>query len=1707
MKLCVGRIALVLIATLSLTIPSSMGQDDPETVVVPDEMSPTTITDVSTHINTGSGYDAWTGSVRRVVNDIYPVPGALGYGHLAYTRTYSSWFTNVTGSEDWPGGWAASYSWKIDGLPGYTSGLHVTFPDGRQAIFSDYQIPGESFARSGRGTKERLEQIGGFRVNGTVNLYLEDGSVVHFDRIFDPADPEGGQPYAIETFIARWVRDPHGLITMLNYLPIPPGADWDVRLDSVVDPTGRKLQFAYSSPSSLLLVSVTASDGQSVTYTPGVIGLGQITAATYSDGTQATYEYNATSTTVDSHDPPHVIPIIRLGTAHDTHAEGPMRWVKYSYNQIARPGLGGQISTESYFDGTTEIPVSTYVHADSGGLQTETRGDGAFSRSFTIVKVLNNKLPLLYHRTDFNGHTEDFNYDGYWYLNYFKDFRGSETRFVNECILGRPTTVTHPGGNFADTLGTFGTSTTLYSYGPDPAFPYFVYSVTDDLQKTTTYTRYPRIGPPDAAEPGPTPASPSQRIQVITYPSDTGPAPTETFVYDDFGQVTTHQLRNGYYEHAAYDGTTHLLTGQWNPTQISTPQGNPDFSYTYYTAQDTPAVWKDRLKIVTDPRGYHTQYEYDRTPSGVPIPGRGLVTKITYLDDPHGQVSQSFTYDVYGNKLTATNELQKTTNYLYDNYSRLTSVQLPNQSPTTYSYAPTGVSPYSHTTKTIRLETSPTGIATTSTYDNNLRLATKTEGSQDAQTMAKTFYGYDQNGNQTTVTSPRNNDLTDPTTTTDYDSRNRKIKVTTPAPSYNATRWKYDAVGNVTDIVRADGTLETKTYDAMNHVLVDTVPKSASESVITTFAYNPSGTILSVKDGNYHTTAFEYNGFDLKTKMTYPTSGTTDFQTWKYDGNKNLTERRTINGSTQLFGYDSRNRKSSMRWSNSVDSSDFGYDAAGRLILAANPYSTVTRQYDEAGRMTLDHQGFPATPVIPLPPVELPTVVSHLAHGGATFDIALPLTGDPGIESRSGGVSPVQYQILATFPHPVTALSNATVSSGLGSVSNWSYSGGLVTISLNGVSDAQVIKVTLVGVQENGQAGDLIIPMRILVGDVNGDGTVNASDRAIVSSKFGLTVDATNFRCDVNASGGINATDRSIVSLYSGTALPGGPGNDVSYAYNDDGRVTRLYIPGTGYDYTQTYDSIGRLKTIFPTNPSSEYYQYTYDKASNVLNRLTHVVLNDTDYSRSIDYTPDELNRIHELRVNVPTSVISLGWFSHETYGHDSMNRLTDVTREEDGLQDQFGYYLDGELKSADYGLHWVNGHWVTPAHSVTYNLDNAGNRTDANGVTVTENGEQLINYAVNPLNQYESVGGSTVTNGSEHEIAGYQGVTYTYLNDTYLAQVVGPVLNGTLTYRLGYDALGRLARRSWNDTSVTYYVYDGEHSIMEFDATNPNIVSTNVYGRGVDEIIARNNNGSAQYLMQDHEGSTLVLTGGDGSIMEWYRYDAFGAPTIYNYDKLGQPQVIPVTANNNRFMFTGREYVSQFGIYEYRARAYHPGIGRFMSEDPKTFVRGIGLSKAPDDWSFSVHPDEAELNLFRYCGNDPLERVDPSGENPIVITVLVLAGAAYFLHPDVANAPENEQQAQDAKGSNETVGMVLDIVATKAGEGALNSLVRVMPKLINKALDKITNKATSPKSPIKFPKKADFVKQKLGTNQVPKPPPTASKPIPAPTPLPKTAN
>lgn len=172
----------------------------------------------------------------------------------------------------------------------------------------------------------------------------------------------------------------------------------------------------------------------------------------------------------------------------------------------------------------------------------------------------------------------------------------------------------------------------------------------------------------------------------------------------------------------------------------------------------------------------------------------------------------------------------------------------------------------------------------------------------------------------------------------------------------------------------------------------------------------------------------------------------------------------------------------------------------------------------------------------PLAPL---SAVSRKTHGAAgEFDINLPLNGPAGIESRLGsGSNSGDHQLVITFPIPVS-VGNAMITAGQGAVGSVSISGAEVTLNLTGVTNAQVVVLTLLSVNDGSRTTDIPIHAGFLVADANQNGAVTASDVAQVKTQAGQLVGASNFRADINASGTINATDVGLAKLATGTALP-----------------------------------------------------------------------------------------------------------------------------------------------------------------------------------------------------------------------------------------------------------------------------------------------------------------------------------------------------------------------------------------------------------------------------------------------------------------------------------------------------------------------------------------------------------------------------------------
>jgi Dockerin type I domain/Galactose oxidase, central domain len=170
--------------------------------------------------------------------------------------------------------------------------------------------------------------------------------------------------------------------------------------------------------------------------------------------------------------------------------------------------------------------------------------------------------------------------------------------------------------------------------------------------------------------------------------------------------------------------------------------------------------------------------------------------------------------------------------------------------------------------------------------------------------------------------------------------------------------------------------------------------------------------------------------------------------------------------------------------------------------------------------------------------LQLIGAASRKTHGGAgTFDINLPLSGEPGVECRSGGGN---YTQVFTFDNNVVS-GSAAVTGGTGNVSGSPvFSGHTMTVNLTGVTDVQRLTVTLTGVTD---VFSQVLPsspvsMNVLIGDVNGNKLVNATDVTLVKSQVGQAVTGSNFREDVNADGSLTSTDVALTKSHVGDGLP-----------------------------------------------------------------------------------------------------------------------------------------------------------------------------------------------------------------------------------------------------------------------------------------------------------------------------------------------------------------------------------------------------------------------------------------------------------------------------------------------------------------------------------------------------------------------------------------
>ncbi|HEY2838036.1 MAG TPA: RHS repeat-associated core domain-containing protein, partial [Pirellulales bacterium] len=167
-------------------------------------------------------------------------------------------------------------------------------------------------------------------------------------------------------------------------------------------------------------------------------------------------------------------------------------------------------------------------------------------------------------------------------------------------------------------------------------------------------------------------------------------------------------------------------------------------------------------------------------------------------------------------------------------------------------------------------------------------------------------------------------------------------------------------------------------------------------------------------------------------------------------------------------------------------------------------------------------------------------------------------------------------------------------------------------------------------------------------------------------------------------------------------------------------------------------------------------------------------------------------------------------------------------------------------------------------------------------------------------------------------------------------------------------DAFNRRILKKRNGAAYAQYLYGGSRIAAVLDSTG-NLAARFVYASHPNTpdfmVLA---DGTVFKFLSDQLGSPRVIVNvATGVIAETIAYDPWGKASVLNNGAFAQWQ--------QPFGFAGGLYDEDTGLVRFGARDYDAEVGRWLAKDP-ILLRG------------------GQANLYVYAGDDPVNRIDPTG-------------------------------------------------------------------------------------------------------------------------------
>ena len=450
--------------------------------------------------------------------------------------------------------------------------------------------------------------------------------------------------------------------------------------------------------------------------------------------------------------------------------------------------------------------------------------------------------------------------------------------------------------------------------------------------------------------------------------------------------------------------------------------------------------------------------------------------------------------------------------------------------------------------------------------------------------------------------------------------------------------------------------------------------------------------------------------------------------------------------------------------------------------------------------------------------------------------------------------------------------------------------------------------------------------------------------------------------------------------------------------YDDHGRVAAKtetdgsIVTTTVFEYVEGKEDLVKEVSIGDTK-----HRFEYD----ALGRVTRKELLDSErplVDESIEYlrygeNSLDLVKEHDVRIgdaisdtteyeyDVSGNITSIKRDEYETrYQYDELGRLV---REDNPVLDKtivYKYDASGNILLKKEYKYSLEDRLYSP-NITSYTYASKGNK------------DQLINFngetiAYDVMGRPTSIGTHSLTWNKKGKLVGYDDVAYTY------------GLNGIRT------------SKTINGVKTTYFILNNKILAEQSDDKKT------IYHYSSDKLIGFAFNGVEYIYERNIQGDVLRI----------YRKDNLTLVAEYQYDAYGNHKVINHTGDNigdiNPFRYRGYYFDVETGWYYLNTRYYSPAMGRFISPDELSIL---------DETRSQING----LNLYMYCGNNPVMNVDQSGRFIVSITALIIGAIAGA----VISAGVNVVSQGIQKGwNNINIGEVLFSAAIGAIGGAIGA-------------------------------------------------------------------